>query len=76
MRSVLADLFSVSRLFGNTLYLVALGYYTVITFLGYSGKSSRISSHCMIYNACSTSISTSYRTPPFPTCSIWHFLVC
>lgn len=24
--------------FGNTLYLVALGYYTIICFLGYNGK--------------------------------------
>ena len=28
----------VSTLFGNTLYLVALGYYTIISFLGYNGK--------------------------------------
>ena len=27
----------VSEFFGNTLYLVALGYYFVITFLGYNG---------------------------------------
>ena len=30
--------YRVSRFFGNTLYLVALGYYTVISFLGYNGK--------------------------------------
>ena len=24
--------------FGNTLYLIALGYYTIICFLGYNGK--------------------------------------
>ena len=28
----------VSTFFGNTLYLVALGYYTIICFLGYNGK--------------------------------------
>jgi len=28
----------VSRLFGNTLWLVALGYYIYVTFLGYSCK--------------------------------------
>ena len=27
----------VSSLFGNTIYLVAMGYYTIITFLGYNG---------------------------------------
>ncbi len=30
----------VSRLFGNTLWLFALGYYCYITFLGYSCKSN------------------------------------
>ena len=28
----------VGRLFGNTLWLIAIGYYIYITFLGYSGK--------------------------------------
>lgn len=32
-------LLRVSMFFGNTLYLVALGYYTIICFLGYNGKS-------------------------------------
>lgn len=27
-----------SNFFGNTLYLIALAYYFVITFLGYNGK--------------------------------------
>ncbi len=27
----------VSSFFGNTIYLVAMGYYTIITFLGYNG---------------------------------------
>jgi hypothetical protein len=27
----------VSNLFGNTMYLLAFGYYFVITFLGYNG---------------------------------------
>ena len=30
----------VSNLFGNTMYLLALSYYFVITFLGYNGPSS------------------------------------
>jgi hypothetical protein len=30
----------VSNFFGNTMYLVALSYYFVITFLGYNGKPS------------------------------------
>ena len=29
----------VSVFFGNSLYLLALGYYVVITFLGYNGWS-------------------------------------
>lgn len=32
-----ADLI-ISCLFGNTFWLVAIGYYIYITFLGYSGK--------------------------------------
>jgi hypothetical protein len=28
----------VSHFFGNTMYLLALSYYFVITFLGYNGK--------------------------------------
>ena len=27
----------VSSFFGNTIYLMAMGYYTIITFLGYNG---------------------------------------
>lgn len=30
----------VSNLFGNSMYLLALSYYFVITFLGYNGKLS------------------------------------
>jgi hypothetical protein len=30
--------YRVSLFLGNTLYLLAFGYYTVITFLGYNGK--------------------------------------
>ncbi|KAK4556348.1 hypothetical protein LTR86_006492 [Recurvomyces mirabilis] len=33
----------VSNLFGNTMYLLALSYYFVITFLGYNGKFSMAS---------------------------------
>lgn len=29
----------VSNFFGNTMYLLALGYYFVITFLGYNGMT-------------------------------------
>lgn len=36
--------FWVSSLVGNSLYLLAFGYYTVITFLGYNGNSSNLSS--------------------------------
>lgn len=35
---LIAQDYWVSNFFGNTLYLVALGYYLVITFLGYNGK--------------------------------------
>ena len=35
----------VSRFFGNTLYLVAFGYYTIISFLGYNGASLAPPSH-------------------------------
>jgi len=31
----------VSNFFGNTMYLLALGYYFVITFLGYNGMFQR-----------------------------------
>lgn len=32
----------VSNFFGNTMYLLALGYYFVITFLGYNGKRRKL----------------------------------
>ena len=41
MLLVMADLLRVSTLFGNTLYLIAFGYYTVITFLGYNGRCGK-----------------------------------
>lgn len=31
----------VSNFFGNTMYLLAFGYYFVITFLGYNGKHQK-----------------------------------
>ena len=37
----LADRLRVSLLFGNSLYLIAFSYYSVITFLGYNGESVR-----------------------------------
>lgn len=41
--------FWVSEFFGNTLYLVAFGYYFVVTFLGYNGES-RIPKSCARHN--------------------------
>ncbi len=40
--TLMHELHRVSRFFGNTLYLVALGYYTIISFLGYNGKSTSL----------------------------------
>lgn len=34
---LIAEDYIVSNLFGNTMYLMALSYYFVITFLGYNG---------------------------------------
>ena len=39
----IAPLLRVSMFFGNTLYLIALGYYTIICFLGYNGKPAAYS---------------------------------
>jgi hypothetical protein len=39
LMTVIAKEYWISLFFGNTLYLLAFGYYTVITFLGYNGKS-------------------------------------
>lgn len=36
--SHVADRFRLSLLFGNTLFLLAFGYFVVISFLGYHGK--------------------------------------
>ena len=36
---LIAQDYWVSNFFGNTMYLLALSYYFVITFLGYNGKS-------------------------------------
>ena len=62
----------VSLFFGNTLYMIAFGYYFVITFLGYNGKSD----HAVLFpqglstDVCDSSItlSTSYGASPV-TCS-------
>jgi hypothetical protein len=37
---LIAQDYWVSNFFGNTMYLLALSYYFVITFLGYNGKST------------------------------------
>lgn len=34
----------ISLFVGNTLYLAALGYYTIICFLGYNGKNTSLPS--------------------------------
>lgn len=47
---VIARDYWVSLFFGNLLYLVAFGYYFVITFLGYNGMSSRLSHLCLFHD--------------------------
>jgi len=39
----------ISRLFGNTLWLIALGYYVYITFLGYSGLPILKNTQVLLY---------------------------
>jgi len=40
----------VSNFFGNTMYLLALSYYFVITFLGYNGKKRPLRRLCIDTN--------------------------
>jgi hypothetical protein len=40
---LIAQDYWVSNFFGNSMYLLALSYYFVITFLGYNGESGRTS---------------------------------
>jgi hypothetical protein len=46
---VIARGYWVSLLLGNTLYLLAFGYYTIITFLGYNGE---LQSHATEVHTC------------------------
>lgn len=43
---LIAQDYWVSNFFGNTLYLVPLAYYLVITFLGYNGTSRTFARYC------------------------------
>lgn len=48
--AVISQDWFISRLFGNTLWLLAIGYYVYITFLGYSCKYRYISLLFEIFN--------------------------
>lgn len=39
---LIAQDYWVSNFFGNTMYLLALSYYFIITFLGYNGMDARL----------------------------------
>jgi hypothetical protein len=49
------DFSAVSNFFGNTMYLVALSYYFIITFLGYNGKPALLSRLPLHFDRCADS---------------------
>ena len=77
--------FRVSTFFGNTVYLVAMTYYTIISFLGYNGmlypfRSPSPRQVCSWVIADGTSLTSPpipppYRIPPFSDDRFRHFLV-
>lgn len=68
----------VSNFFGNTMYLLAFGYYFVITFLGYNGMYRKVY-HPEIYITLtiilSTPLSEPDRSPLSTRASARHHLV-
>lgn len=56
---LIAQDYWVSNLFGNTMYLLALSYYCIITFLGYNGVSWAL----VISHRLTTDRITSYSLP-------------
>lgn len=61
---LIAQDYWVSNLFGNTMYLLALSYYFVITFLGYNGKPVHATSSFAIgADVPSTAIPQPHRRP-------------
>lgn len=71
----------VSNFFGNTMYLLALSYYFVITFLGYNGaqnpKSSllRLQEAASLIETSSIAISESHRGPSGASSCPGNYLV-
>lgn len=68
----------VSNFFGNTMYLLAFGYYFVITFLGYNGmheKPVQCRSHHPTNNHSSLAFPEPDRSSPSTRASARHHLV-
>lgn len=64
--------------FGNTLYLVALGYYTIICFLGYNGKPAVRpfnQNHRQLRPALSSTIPPPHRAPPLSLLRVCYSVV-
>jgi hypothetical protein len=66
----------VSNFFGNTMYLLAFGYYFVITFLGYNGTYQKhIRTYFNANDNHSSTLPEPYGSPSRPYSGAGHSLV-
>ena len=75
MHSIATDNCRISLFLGNSLYLIAFSYYTIITFLGYNGMSLSSSAGSTATDTAhqySSSILTTHGTPPVTDIRVWR----